>query len=387
MNYYIIPKNNLKLELFLLKTPEETHPILSYSLIYYLNEIYTNLLKLEETDNITIEYINKIVNPFEFIHTNVPGTLLSVSKVKAESIFFELFEIFQICNLFNLSSSKSKMNIAHLTHNYASTSYLLNLLREDMEDIIYLDDFNFYDLCDKFVANEFPIKIDFFIFEFKNYDFTNTKQYINNILLTLFIITKYQNNNGTSIIKLDGIFYKIIIDVIFIFSSIYEKVFLTKPSISNITNGERYIICKNINYNAINNSNLLSQLESQLKPYLLDVCHCAVKPQEPNNTVLNLVSDTNAKYNLHSLLKNEIPCFFLNKIEESNVIIGQQQLESFDQIINIFKNKNKTDKIETLKRNNIQKCVQWCEKYQIPHNKFMDKINIFLSSKKKDFIE
>jgi hypothetical protein len=103
MNYYIIPKNNLKLELFLLKTPEETHPILSYSLIYYLNEIYTNLLKLEETDNITIEYINKIVNPFEFIHTNVPGTLLSVSKVKAESIFFELVEIFQICNHFNLS--------------------------------------------------------------------------------------------------------------------------------------------------------------------------------------------------------------------------------------------------------------------------------------------
>ena len=45
------------------------------------------------------EYINKIVNPFEFIHTNVPGTILSVSKVKPESsLFFDLMEIF-CCNL------------------------------------------------------------------------------------------------------------------------------------------------------------------------------------------------------------------------------------------------------------------------------------------------
>jgi hypothetical protein len=73
-----------------------------------------------------------------------------------------------------------------------------------------------------------------------------------------------------------------------------------------------------------------------------------------------------------------------NKIEETNAVIGQQQLESYDQIINIFKNKNKEEKIETLKRNHIQKCVQWCEKNQLPHNKFVDKINIFLNTKKKD---
>ena len=52
--------------------------------------------------------------------------------------------------------------------------------------------------------------------------------------------------------------------------------------------------------------------------------------------------------------------------------------------MNIFKNKNKDEKLETLKRNHIQKCVQWCEKNQLPHNKFTDKINIFLNSKKKE---
>ena len=61
-----------------------------------------------------------------------------------------------------------------------------------------------------------------------------------------------------------------------------------------------------------------------------------------------------------------------------NITIGQQQLEALNQIIGILKNKNKYDKIETIKKSNIQKSVNWCEKYKIPCNKFTEKINIFL---------
>jgi hypothetical protein len=64
-----------------------------------------------------------------------------------------------------------------------------------------------------------------------------------------------------------------------------------------------------------------------------------------------------------------------------NIIIGQQQLESIDQIINILKNKNKDEKIETIKKSNIQKSIAWCEKFKIPHNKFSEKVNIFLPLK------
>jgi len=191
------------------------------------------------------------------------------------------------------------------------------------------------------------------------------KQYIKNLLLVLLIMTKYQSNNGISIIKLDGIFYKIIIDVIFIFTSIYEKVYLNKPSISNITKGERYIVCKHLNYAKVSDTNLLMQLEDQLEDQLQDY--------------LMVSKSTDQKMHLHSLIKNEIPYYFLNKIEESNSVIGQQQLEAYDQVINIFKNKNKNDKIDSLKRSHIQKCIQWCEKNQLPHNKFTDKVNMFLN--------
>ena len=115
----------------------------------------------------------------------------------------------------------------------------------------------------------------------------------------------------------------------------------------------------------LNKINIFDQLEEKLKDYLI------------NNTSFS-------NQNIHSILSNDIPYYFLNKIEESNAVIGQQQLESYDQIINIFKNKNKEDKVESLKRNHIQKCIQWCEKNQIPHNKFTDKINIFLNTKRKE---
>ena len=80
-----------------------------------------------------------------------------------------------------------------------------------------------------------------------------------------------------------------------------------------------------------------------------------------------------------SLLKDEVPYYFVNKLEELNIIIGHQQLEFMDQLISLYKNKNREDKIESLKKSNIQKCIQWCDKFKIPYNKFTDKVNIFLN--------
>jgi hypothetical protein len=101
MNYYIIPKNNFNIRLNVHLTSNKIEPYISYSLIFYMNDIYNQLFKLQENSNdeneyITIDYVNKIVNPFEFIHSNVPGSSISVSKVKPDSIiFFELMELFQ----------------------------------------------------------------------------------------------------------------------------------------------------------------------------------------------------------------------------------------------------------------------------------------------------
>jgi hypothetical protein len=366
MNYHILPKNMLNIKIKLSLDSKQISPCLSYSLIHHLNDVYNQLLKLENSNNdMNLDFINKIVNPFEFIHTNVPGSLVSVSKVKPDSnIFFELMEIFQICGINDILLTKNKMNIANISPNFTSTNYLLNMIKEDNEFSMINESFNFDNISSKFLKNPFISKIDLFIFEFNDIDYTNIKQYLKNMTLILYIILKYQNNNGCAIIKIDNIFYKTIVDILFIFSSIYDKIYLLKPSISKITKGERYIVCKNFISDSTNKSNILSQLEEQFE--------------------IALSNNIFAHKNIHSIISNQIPYYFYNKIEESNVVIGQQQLESYDQIINIYKNKNKEEKIETLKRNHIQKCIQWCEKNQLPHNKFLDKINIFLNTKKKE---
>jgi hypothetical protein len=82
--------------------------------------------------------------------------------------------------------------------------------------------------------------------------------------------------------------------------------------------------------------------------------------------------------NIQSIVKNELNTYFLNKVEECNIIIGQQQIDAYDQMINLLKNKNKIEKIEAIRKHNIQKCIHWCEKYKLPCNRFADKINIFL---------
>ena len=85
----------------------------------------------------------------------------------------------------------------------------------------------------------------------------------------------------------------------------------------------------------------------------------------------------NNDYNICEILSIRPPYLFVNKIEELNAIYGQQQLDSIACTLNLIDN-NKSDKIENLKKHNIQKCINWCLKYNMPHNNSHTG-NIFLS--------
>lgn len=345
MNYYIMPKNNFSVKIEIELTNDTLDTFLSHSLDFFLKDVKNRLTTLEQNEGIDmVEHMIKIVNPFEFIHSVVPGSSISVSKVKTESIvFYELLEMFQLFNISDLFANKKNINICNLTPNHASINHLLNMTREDNEDNIRNSEF-----CDftKEISNE---KYDLLVVEFDKEDYSNTKQYIKNVIQLLQIMNDNQEVNGIVIIKMDSIVYKPIVDFIYILSGMYDKVYIYKPVISDVTKNYRYLICIG-------------------------------KLGELTNT-LDII-DNPEELCVKSLLKNEIPHYFINKIEDSNIIIGQQQIEALDQIINIFKNKNKEEKIESLKRIHVQKCIQWCEKYQLPHNKFIDKVNVFLTPKR-----
>jgi hypothetical protein len=380
MSYYILPKKhntidiNPKLESNGENNPNILKPVVSHSLVHYLN-IVTQQIKsyfdsnINDTNNIiNYEMICKIINPYEFIFSKVPGLKYSVSKLKpTNNIFFIIMEIMYNFNVFDYMNEN--INTIHLGKNSHSIIECMNILREDYNDNhIFFElneSSNIGDLFKKYnemkSLNIQKQSIDFLYFELNNKIYLNTNNYISGLIIFLQLILTYQKENGVTIIKIDNVFYKPIVDVLYILTSLYDKIYIVKPNTTNIITNERYLVCKH--FTSKKNEALIDNLETLIKK--LNNSHIVVE----------------------SLISYNLSAYFINKIEDSNINIGHQQIEHLDLLLHIIKNKNRDEKIETLKKSNIIKCIQWCEKFKIPHNKFVDKINIFLPSIENSFYE
>jgi len=348
MSYYILPKNINNINLNPQISNELCRPYLSYSLINYYNELKTQIIEMfngdiDLSDNCYEEAI-RVINPYEFIFSKVPGSKFSVSKLKPKNnIFYDLLEIYTNLNIFESFKNINVLNILHISPNHDDGIECFEMFREDFNDI-HLSS-NSIDI-DNNLNN---IKLDFIFYE------TDTSNYLISIIQSIITILRNQRKNGIAVIKIGTVFYKPVVDILYFLSSIYEKVYISKPSTNNITCYERYIVCKTFLHDEDSNAYLKF---NYLKLIIL------LKRLENNY--------------IYSVLGYDVPYYFRNKIDDLNIIIGQQQIEALDHIITVFRNKNKNDKIECMKKNNIQKSVSWCEKYKIPCNKFTEKINIFL---------
>jgi len=408
MSYYILPKKHvgIKIEptIIPITVKIKLQPIISFSLSYHLSEIKNQIKNINmnmtnnnnnnnnnidelfnhsnSTDvlefsrsppltlrlapdriNYTIEFINKIINPYEFIFSTVPSSKYSVSKIKPTSNLFYIFmEIVQTFNLLDIYRGKN-ITMAHFGPNKLATTECMEMLREGNNDNTIISDIEYP--CGtgfKLLEGVDNTSIDFIYFELNSDTYTDINKYIIGIITILCNILTYQNANGVCIIKVDNLIHKPILDALLLLTEMYEKVHIIKPYVCNINKNERYIVCSTfiIDYQKILENNIYL---NKLKSVLIDCLQDSF-----NNKIIS------------SLINRDLPYYFLNKIEESNIIIGHQQLEQHNLLINIIKNKNRDDKIETIKKNHIYKCIQWCERHKIPYNKFVDKINIFLPS-------
>jgi 23S rRNA U2552 (ribose-2'-O)-methylase RlmE/FtsJ len=353
MNLYSLPKNNNLIEFNPTIKKGQIKTYTTHSIMCCYDNIIEQISKINININNSQENINiflKEFNPFEYIS----GTQNCVSKLKSlNCVFYDFYEISNIINC--LSIFETNMNAIYIGENCEDLVYCHELLRKDMGDaVIPYKCVETTSIIKDCINNN---KLDFIFYEIQDLD--NTNNYTIELLKILNIVLNCQKHNGNCVIKIGNMFYKPIIDIIYIFCSLFEKVNIIKPNTSNINSFEKYLVCTKF----ISNTIMYDQLDMFLSEFIS-------------------ISNSNSNSNIFSIIKQETPVYFLNKIDDINIILGQQQLESIDQIINIFKNKNKDEKIELLKKVNIQKCISWCEKYKIPHNKFIDKQNIFLPLKK-----
>jgi 23S rRNA U2552 (ribose-2'-O)-methylase RlmE/FtsJ len=185
---------------------------------------------------------------------------------------------------------------------------------------------------------------------FNNQEHTATKLIIAQVIYAISM----QSNGGNFVLKVFDIFSNASVDVLYLLSSLYKEVYIMKPKTSRYANSEKYIICKDFNVNK-NDSHVKSLIHTFYENF-----H-------------NLISDLN----LESFFRFKHDRVYLTRIEEINAIFGENQIENIINTLNLIMNKN-TEKNENLKKSNIQKCIQWCEKHGISHYKVIQTVNIFL---------
>ena len=349
MSYYILPKNINVIEVNPVASEIVCSHYITFSLLNFYSQIKKQIIEMfindcDLSDNSFDEAI-RIINPYEFIFSRVPGSKFSVSKLKPKTnIFYDLLEIFNNLNLFDSLKELKSIQTLHISPNFQDSIECFDIYREDCKDL-----HTHYENIDINDQQLKQLKADFIFFE------TDTKKYFYTCIQAIITILGNQNYNGSCVIKIEDVFHKPIVDMLYFLTSLYDKVYISKPSTNNITSFDRYIVCKNFQIKESDNSYL-----------------------KFNYFKLIIFLKKLENKNITKILDFDLPYYFKSKIDDLNIIIGQQQLEALDQIITIYKNKNKNDKIESIKKNNIQKSVSWCEKYRIPCNKFSEKINIFL---------
>lgn len=337
MSYYILPTKHFVIPLIPAVQDDPLQkevpiPYISYSVSHYLNEVNAELSQCD-ISSVNIDILQKQINPYDFlINSDFTNTTNTIK-------YFIFIELFKITNLFD----KPYLNEAN---NY------IRCLCDDENRNDIIKSIQFINKYKKVVDIKTDLNKDqnIDLLFFLSIRTSNINTYVEDCILVLCEILLYQSTEGNCIIKLDEIIYKPIIDIIYLLSIIYNKIYIIKPYASSSFKNERFIVCKNQSISSIERQKLLEFINS----------YCKNKIYTENS----------------SIILNEIPIHFLNKIEESNLGIAHKILEYNDILINIIHNNLCKEKHENLKKNSIHKCIIWCDKYKFPYNCLMD-TNIF----------
>ena len=146
--------------------------------------------------------------------------------------------------------------------------------------------------------------------------------------------------------------------MLFLLSLLYEEVNVVKPNTSRYANSEKYVVCKNFRMSDSERASLVQ---------------CFVNAFETDEFKRGEL--------LLSILNIDIPYMYSCKVQEYNAIFGQQQIETISLTLNLI-DTGKHERLESMKKNHLQKCVVWCQKHGVPHNSVPVNSNMFLSKSK-----
>jgi 23S rRNA U2552 (ribose-2'-O)-methylase RlmE/FtsJ len=380
MNVFLIPKITTHIkcdDIGIDKTDKTDNNIfISETLHCYLTTIKNQIDGYVEN----WDTYKKYTNTYEYIHTLVPEKKTSVSRLKPLSRSY--YKFIEICKIFDiLPEREDKISSFHLAegpggfieatihlHPNPEDRYIGMTLQSGNVDIPGWKKSSDFLKRNPNVSLENGPKNNGDLFElenlhycYKNYrehfdiitgdggfdfsvDFDNQEEQSGRLIFAQILYAlSMQKPGGAFIIKFFDTFTRLSIDMLYILSSYYESVSIIKPNTSRMANSEKYVVCQGYlthDYRVI---------EKFIEKY---------KDIVDNNTV-DVVS---------RILNLDIPYYFINKIEDYNAILGQQQIENINATINkiVIRGDSHDDNIRDLIQNNISKCVNWCNRHDIP---------------------
>jgi 23S rRNA U2552 (ribose-2'-O)-methylase RlmE/FtsJ len=390
-----IKANNLKISFV---SPSVPNNFINTTIKQILNKVKKNIEKNgDEWNN-----VKKTTNPYEYIHTQIPYSKTSVSKIKPLSrAFFKLIEIYKTFNLLDECGNKP-IKTFHLAEGPGGFIEAVTYLRFNKFDKYYgmtlIDDSNNeipgWKKSEEFLQKNKnviietgkdntgnlynPENYEYCLKKYRNsmdfitgdggFDFSVNYNNQETIALRL-IITQIayamamQSQGGTFVLKVFDQFTHGSIDILYLLSSFYTQTYIFKPDTSRIANSERYIICKV--FNVPDSNDIYDKFSAIIR--------------ELDNKNFN-------DCNLHRILDIDINYFFVKNIEEINAILCQKQISNILTTLQIIQNKEKRgEKPNTIKNKNIKKCIQWCVKHNIPHYKCGASSNIFMGNKQTNY--
>lgn len=342
----------------------------------YLNKLKSNI----DGNVVAWSKFKRYTNPYEFIHTPDPTTSRSVSSLAPLSRSY--YKMVEMSNTFDLLDQKPQMRTFHLAEGPGGFIEALCDLRKNSGDIHY--GMTLTDPSNQSVPgwgdSETFLNANPNVFiehgATKNGDITSPENLVycyqkyrgtmdlvtgdagvdysfdfalqeqtsaNLILCQIAFGCAMLKPGGAFVVKMFDISTIISVDLLYFLSLTFDSVHMFKPNTSRYANSERYIVCQGFRFaNNVHIANFFCQTMN---------------------------------HGVSRLFSQEVPYMYLSKLEETNAIIGQQQVEHILFTLSLLENP-KPQRLETMRRRHVALCVKWCEKHGIPTHS-VNQNNIF----------
>lgn len=394
MTHYILPNTYIYTYKQLCVTPTPTPPpeIISFALANYLSEIKEKITHCEKE----WDMFKKYTNTYEYIHSLVPYKKRAVSKYKPLSrSYFKMIELihnFELLqqssyNKYILQNAKQPFYSFHLAEGPGGFIEAVVNTRQNPSDV-YVGMTLVDDKCDGTIP--YWGKSNYFLSQHPNIVLEHGKDNTGNILSMAnfeWCVEKYgssihlvtadggfdfstdfnnqelnmaellfaqvcyalclQKRGGNFVLKIFDCFYAHTIDILYLLSSFYNQVYITKPQTSRSGNAEKYVVCKGFHFD-----------------------HYTAFYDQLHQAMTAMLTIPNGQW-VGRFFQMGIPQYFVSKVEEYNAVFGQQQLENIHYTLSFIEKMSKNEKLGQIVKTNVSKCINWCIKYNVPYNNLL----------------